>query len=232
MVLASLAPPPTDSSLPRRCKSLRSTYEAGKRGGVLGGWRKLKKDYVDELGDSIDAVCIGAWRGNGRKKDWFSPFLMAVWNEETETFQTLCRVMSGFTDPLYKELHETYSARLLECGDESVDSNETNRFHWPPSEVWEIRGADLTRSPVHTAGIGVYHEGEEDVGGGEEQERGIGLRFPRFIRKRPDKTIHEATSVRSACPRQFANDLLLPALQAAQIVNMFHAQFQTESLKI
>jgi hypothetical protein len=37
-----------------------------------------------------------------------------------------------------------------------------------PGEVWEIRGADLTLSPVHKAAAGL-------VG----SERGIGLRFPR-----------------------------------------------------
>jgi DNA ligase-1 len=45
-----------------------------------------------------------------------------------------------------------------------------------PCRVWEVRGADLTLSPVHTAGAGLRH----DV-------RGFGLRFPRFIRERDDK---------------------------------------------
>jgi len=82
-----------------------------------------------------------------------------------------------------------------------VESNETNRFFWEPAEVWEIRGADLTKSPVHTAGLGI--ENEE---GAPEEERGIGLRFPRFIRKRPDKTPQQATT-------------------AQQIARMYKAQF-------
>jgi len=51
-------------------------------------------------------------------------------------------------------------------------SNERPRYFWKPEEVWEIKGADLTRSPVHTAGIGCSEEGWEE----EEEERGIGLR--------------------------------------------------------
>ena len=41
-------------------------------------WLKLKKDYVVGLGDSLDLVPIGAWHGNGRKAQWWSPILLAV----------------------------------------------------------------------------------------------------------------------------------------------------------
>ena len=36
-----------------------------------------------------------------------------------------------------------------------------------PGEVWELRGSDLSLSPLHTAAAGYLHE------------RGVGLRFPR-----------------------------------------------------
>ena len=45
-----------------RLKSLRSTYEPDVRTFV---WLKLKKDYIDGVGDSIDVVPVGAWHGNG-----------------------------------------------------------------------------------------------------------------------------------------------------------------------
>ena len=51
------------------------------------------------------------------------------------------------------------------------------------SQVWEIRGADITLSPVHMAAAGLVHP-----------QRGLSLRFPRFIRKRPDKRLADATS--------------------------------------
>ena len=56
-------------------------------------WLKVKRDYLtDSVADSLDVVPIAAWWGNGRKAGWYSPFLVAVWDPETETFQALCKV--------------------------------------------------------------------------------------------------------------------------------------------
>ena len=48
--------------------------------------------------------------------------------------------------------------------------------------MWEIRGADITISPVSVASLGSVSD-----------TRGLSLRFPRFIRVREDKTIEQAT---------------------------------------
>jgi len=41
----------------------------------------------------------------------------------------------------------------------------------------------LSLSPKHKAAVGLLHP-----------DRGLSVRFPRFIRTRPDKAVHEATS--------------------------------------
>ena len=61
-----------------------------------------------------------------------------------------------------------------------------------PSVVWEIRAADLSLSNVHTSGLG-------SIPGAPD--RGVSLRFPRYIRSREDKKPEEATTSEAMCMR-------------------------------
>ena len=171
-----------------KMQMISAKYMAGKRSDE---WRKLKADYMEggTLCDSIDVVVIGAWDGNGRKKNWFSPLLVAVYDEDNEEYQSLCRVMSGFNDEMYSML----TARLKENGvlntkPRDVDTRENCPYWFEPSTsfVIEIRGAELSISPVHRASIGIHH-------GVSSDEKGLALRFPRFIRLRPDKIVNQCT---------------------------------------
>ena len=47
------------------------------------------------LGDSLDLVPIGAWHGNGRKAQWWSPILLAVWDPNAGKLVAVCKCMSG-----------------------------------------------------------------------------------------------------------------------------------------
>ncbi|KAL2499457.1 DNA LIGASE 6 [Abeliophyllum distichum] len=86
-------------------------------------WLKVKKDYVEGLSDSLDLVPIGAWHGNGRKAGWYSPFLMACYNPDTEEFQSVCRVMSGFSDVFYTEMKELFSGDKIPFQKTTILSN-------------------------------------------------------------------------------------------------------------
>ena len=161
-------------------------YEAGRRSDV---WRKLKVDYLDgtSICDSIDVVPIGAWRGSGRKAAWYSPILVAVYDPDEGTFQSLCRVMSGFTDDSYKKIAKAAKDWIVESKPTNVVTGEECRVWFQPSVVWEIRGADLTVSPKHMASIGIHSGDSVDI-------KGLGLRFPRFRHFRPDKVPTQATT--------------------------------------
>ncbi|KAK6255780.1 hypothetical protein SCA6_017085 [Theobroma cacao] len=167
-------------------------YFPSKRGDT---WLKVKRDYVEGLNDSLDLVPIGAWHGNGRKAGWYSPFLMACYNPDTEDFQSVCRVMSGFSDSFYKEMKEFFSGdRILAKKPTYYQTAEVPDMWFSPALVWEIRGADFTVSPVHQAAIGLVHP-----------SRGISIRFPRYICSVSDRNPEECST-------------------AADIAEMFHSQ--------
>ncbi|KAM0892423.1 hypothetical protein ACQ4PT_025741 [Festuca glaucescens] len=111
-------------------------YSTSKR---CDSWLKVKRDYVEGLGDSLDLVPVGAWYGNGRKAGWYSPFLMACYNPESEEFQSVCRVMSGFSDDFYKEMKEFYSdERILPKKPVYYKTDEQPELWFTAEQVWEI----------------------------------------------------------------------------------------------
>ncbi|KAG2015773.1 DNA ligase, variant 3 [Coprinopsis cinerea AmutBmut pab1-1] len=140
-----------DSSPPAsrisRKSQLPATYEPDKR---TSAWLKLKKDYIEGMGDSLDMVPIGAWYGNGRKAGWWSPILLGLWDPSAGRVIAMCKCMSGFTDAFYKNLSESYSLNSDDCSDQSRWDCELGGFrpdvYFKPKEVWEIRGAECVET--------------------------------------------------------------------------------------
>ncbi|KAF9244950.1 hypothetical protein BU15DRAFT_85785 [Melanogaster broomeanus] len=165
-------------------KRLPATYEPDKR---TSAWLKLKKDYVHGLGDTLDLVPVGAWHGNGRKAGWWSPLLLAVWDPTKETLVAVCKCMSGKVGFLWRDLTSRYALGSDRCSYQPLWDCETGGFkpdvYFRPHEVWEIRGADVTLSPVSLAALGEV-----------SAARGLSLRFPRFVRVREDKDIEQAST--------------------------------------
>ena len=56
-------------------KMLDKPYQAGSRGNY---WLKLKREYRNELGDSLDLVVIGAFFGKGRRTGKYGTLLLAL----------------------------------------------------------------------------------------------------------------------------------------------------------
>jgi DNA ligase-1 len=160
---------------------LEAGYTPSKRSDT---WLKVKRDYVEGLNDSLDLVPIGAWHGNGRKAGWYSPFLMACYDPDTEEYHSVCRVMSGFSDVFYKEMKEFYSwDKVLAKKPVYYKTGESPDMWFSAEVVWEIKGADFTVSPVHHAAMGLVHP-----------SRGISVRFPRFVRSLSDRKPEECST--------------------------------------
>lgn len=164
-----------------RRKALLATYEPDKR---LDSWLKVKKDY-NTSADTIDLIPIAGWHGQGRKSKWWSPILMAVRDPEAGGLQAVTKCISGFTDTFYQANKEKYAEDGLNVISKPsyVEYDGHPDVWFEPQEVWEMAFADITLSPTYTAAIGLVSE-----------DRGLSMRFPRFLRVREDKSIDEGST--------------------------------------
>ncbi|MCI2415476.1 MAG: ATP-dependent DNA ligase [Candidatus Aramenus sp.] len=156
-----------------------SNYQAGSRGWL---WIKFKRDYQSEMADTVDLVVVGAFYGKGKRGGKYSSLLMAAYNPEKDVFETVCKVASGFSDEELDELQKRVEELKRQDKHPRVDSKMVPDIWVTPSLVAEIIGAEITISPQHTCCSDKYENG------------GLSIRFPRFIRWRPDKSPEDATT--------------------------------------
>ncbi|KAK0711502.1 hypothetical protein B0H67DRAFT_585542 [Lasiosphaeris hirsuta] len=186
-----------DESVKASCEGLmvkmldgtESGYEPSKRSR---NWLKIKKDYLSGIGDSLDLVVLGAYYGKGKRTSVYGAFLLACYNPTTDTYETVCNIGTGFSEAVLEELHKDLSVIVIDRPKpfyaHSVGNQHQPDVWFEPRYVWEVKTADLTLSPRYKAGS------KENVD--PSGEKGISLRFPRFIKVRDDKKADEATSSR------------------------------------
>jgi DNA ligase-1 len=158
-----------------------SAYRAGARGYW---WIKYKRDYTVGLSDSIDGVVVGAFHGRGRRAGKFGAFLLAVYDPKKDRFESFCKVGSGFDDAQLAEMPKRLEKFAADARPPEVITGLDADRWFRPGVVLEVRGAELTLSPIHPADQGAIRAGV-----------GLALRFPRFTgRYRDDKGPTEATT--------------------------------------
>ena len=180
-----------DDSVKASCEGLmvkmldtgESGYEPSKRSR---NWLKVKKDYLSGIGDSLDLVVLGAYYGKGKRTSVYGAFLLAAYNPDTQIFETVCNIGTGFSEQLLEELHTELSEIVIDKPkpfyNHSTVKNDQPDVWFESKYVWEVKTADLTLSPRYRAAI-------DEMGVG----KGVSLRFPRFLQKRTDKKAEEAT---------------------------------------
>jgi len=165
-------------------KALGSTYGSG-RTKAAGTWWKWK---VDPL--SVDCVLIYAQAGHGRRASVYTDYSFAVWNrppadaaEAAAVVEAIARrepaqpgalqlvpfakAYSGLSDAEFAQVDRVIRATTLE----KFGPVRSVR----PTLVFELGFEGVNRSPRHKSGLAV--------------------RFPRMLRIRDDKPLHEADTL-------------------------------------
>lgn len=162
-------------------KQLNSQYRAGAREYL---WMKLKREYDSTTGDSFDLTVVGALLGRGKRTGYYGALLLAVYDEKTNTFQSTCKVGTGFSDANLEFLYNELKKDIIREKYRNVITNMKMDIWFKPRIVLEVIASEITLSPSHTAAI---HSIRINFG--------LALRFPKFSGKiRFDKNPEDSTT--------------------------------------
>ncbi len=162
-------------------KDLNAPYRAGARGS---NWLKLKREYRNELGDSLDLVVIGAFFGRGRRTGKYGTLLLATYNDAEDVFPSICKVGTGFTDENLDQFYQLLSNKVVLKKNPRVKSEMEADVWFDPELVIEIVASEITLSPIHKTAQDVIRKGS-----------GLALRFPKFTGKiRMEKSPENAST--------------------------------------
>ncbi|MEM2093409.1 MAG: ATP-dependent DNA ligase, partial [Candidatus Bathyarchaeia archaeon] len=166
------------------CKSIHgdSVYQAGARGWL---WIKYKRDYKSEMTDTVDLVVVGAFYGRGKRAGTYGSLLLSAYNPENDTFETVTKCGTGFTDEDLMKLPELMKKHVVGHRHARVNTLIEADVWFEPAVVIEVLGAEITLSPIHTCAMDLIRKG-----------CGLAIRFPRFTGNyRLDKAAEDATTV-------------------------------------
>ena len=188
-------------------KQLDATYKAGARGS---NWLKLKREYRNELGDSLDLVVVGAFYGKGRRTGKYGALLLATYNNQTDMFPSICKVGTGFTDESLDQFYQILSDKITIKKNPRIESGLEADVWFDPEVVIEIVASEITLSPIHKTAMDAIRKGS-----------GLALRFPKFtgrirLEKTPERT-KKSNSGREA-------ELPLTSVIYVRIISCYHLE--------
>ncbi|MFX1567671.1 MAG: ATP-dependent DNA ligase [Promethearchaeota archaeon] len=151
-----------------------SIYQAGNRGYK---WLKLKSLEGGKLKDTIDVVLIGAFFGKGRRTGVYGTYIGAVYDPENDNYIAFTRFFSGLTDELSESLTRDMEKYIVVKPPKNVICEDKPDIWLKPEVVMEITGDEITISDKFAT-------------------LGYSMRFPVFLRLRPEKSPKDITTVK------------------------------------
>lgn len=167
-------------------KRLESKYEAG---GRNFNWVKLKRHSAGELQDTIDCVILGYIYGQGKRVSFGAgALLVGLYDDDKDEFVTVSKIGTGLSDEEWREVHKRADKIKVDHKPARVNSFTEPSVWIKPEIVIEVLADEITRSPIHTAGMELT-DGAKGIG--------YALRFPRLVSFRShDKRPEDATTVK------------------------------------
>ncbi|KAI6784970.1 DNA ligase-like protein [Emericellopsis cladophorae] len=175
-------------------KNPRSMYRLNSRND---DWIKVKPEYMDEFGESLDCVVIGGYYGSGRRGGNLSSFLCGLRVTQNhiraganpEKCFSFFKVGGGFKADDYALIRHKTEGKWIPWDRKN-----------PPSEYIELGGGEAKQYErpdvwIRPSNSFVVSVKAASVGASDQFARGFTLRFPRLRRLRPDRPWDSALSL-------------------------------------
>ena len=128
-------------------------------------------------------VVVGAFFGRGRRTGKYGTLLLSSYEPKSDTFPTICKVGTGFTDENLDQLFQILSSKVTLKKNPRVESTMEADIWFEPELVLEIVASEISLSPIHKTGLNMIRN---DIG--------FALRFPKFTGKiRSEKSAEDAS---------------------------------------
>jgi DNA ligase-1 len=173
-------------------KRLDSPYGSGRTRGA-GLWLKYKREPR-----LIDGVLIYAQAGHGRRASLYSDYTFAVWNRPPLDAAQAQAVIDAIArrEPLARRADLPLAAQALQLVPFTKAYSGLSEQELRQVDAQIKRTVIDKFGPVRSVRPSLVFEiAFEGIGASSRHKSGVALRFPRINRLRPDKPLHEVSSL-------------------------------------
>lgn len=171
-------------------KQAQSRYGVGRTRDV-GTWWKWKVEPM-----SVDAVLVYAQRGHGRRASLYTDYTFAVWDRAPRDAAEAAAVMAAIAAGERPEAAAARGLPRLVPFAKAYSGLSDEEIRWVDAQIRKSTVESF--GPVRSVAPSLVLElGFEGIQQSPRHRSGIAVRFPRILRIRDDKPLHEADTLAS-----------------------------------